>query len=84
MLPHNITIYLNIAENMSIVFENEKHQAELRMAAAWKISCRLPIFILAAHGFDKLINTVFMLNPDVIWLLNDKLKLPLFTLAAAS
>ena len=54
------------------------------MTAAWKISCRLSIFILAARGLDKLINTVFMLNLDAIWSLDDKSKLPLFALAVAS
>ena len=84
MLPHNITLYLNIAEDMSHLFDNETHQAELRMTAAWKIGWRLPLFILAARGLDKLINMVFMLNLDTIWLLDDKSKLPLFALSAAS
>lgn len=49
-----------------------------------KIGRRLLVVILAAGGLDKLIYTVYMLDPSVIWLLDDKIKLPLFVLAATT
>ena len=58
------------------VFRTEIHQVELRMITAWKVGRRLPGFLLTTRGLDELISTVFMLNPDAIWLLDDKIERP--------